>query len=306
MTIRIALIGFGKIARDEHWPAILANPHFELVAIATPGEDPEIGVPCFRSADDMFTQLAGALDAAAICTPPAARFAIAQAALRAGLHVLLEKPPATTLGELHLLEKMAEQNARTLFASWHAQYAPAVAQAAAALTGKQIASLRLCWREDVRKWHPGQQWIWQPGGFGVFDPGINALSIATRILSPPILIKDAQLAIPQNRQVPIAASIAFLQPSGSADFDWRPTDREEWSIFVEAADGCQIELHQGGSRLIVDGSEVLPAGLPSYPAMYARFAELCLSGLSDVDAEPLRIVADVLLRGETVPVESFD
>jgi hypothetical protein len=41
--------------------------------------------------------------------------------------------------------------------------------------------VEIVWHEDVRKWHPGQQWIWEPGGFGVFDPGINALSIATRI-----------------------------------------------------------------------------------------------------------------------------
>jgi D-galactose 1-dehydrogenase len=306
MTNRIALIGFGKIARDEHWPAINANPDFELAAIATPGADPAIGVPCFRSADQMFVEMAGSLDAVAICTPPAVRFAIAQGALRAGVNVLLEKPPATTLGELHLLKKFAAQNERTLFASWHAQYAPAVAQAAAALEGKQIAGLRLCWREDVRKWHPGQQWIWQPGGFGVFDPGINALSIATRILDEPLLVQQAKLFIPQNRQVPIAASIAFSRPAGTAEFDWRPTDSEEWNVHVETADGGTVELHQGGSRLIIGGVEFSAQDSPSYPAIYARFSELCASAASDVDAEPLRLVADIMLRGEIIQIESFD
>jgi D-galactose 1-dehydrogenase len=42
--------------------------------------------------------------------------------------------------------------------------------------------VNVIWREDVRVWHPGQDWIWQPGGLGVFDPGINALSIITHIL----------------------------------------------------------------------------------------------------------------------------
>ncbi len=37
-------------------------------------------------------------------------------------------------------------------------------------------------KEDVRRWHPGQDWIWEAGGFGVFDPGINALSILTEVL----------------------------------------------------------------------------------------------------------------------------
>ena len=42
--------------------------------------------------------------------------------------------------------------------------------------------LLVTWKEDVRHWHPGQQWIWEAGGFGVFDPGINALSIVTKIM----------------------------------------------------------------------------------------------------------------------------
>ena len=44
------------------------------------------------------------------------------------------------------------------------------------------SSGRIIWKEDVHHWHPGQRWIWEPGGFGVFDPGINALSVLTEIL----------------------------------------------------------------------------------------------------------------------------
>ena len=42
--------------------------------------------------------------------------------------------------------------------------------------------MRIDWRESVRKWHPGQEWVWEPGGFGVCDPGINAMSIFTEIM----------------------------------------------------------------------------------------------------------------------------
>ena len=65
--------------------------------------------------------------------------------------------------------------------TWHAQHHATVDAAARALAGKRVASMGIIWHEDVHKWHPGQDWIWQPGGFGVFDPGINAFSIATRI-----------------------------------------------------------------------------------------------------------------------------
>jgi hypothetical protein len=54
-----------------------------------------------------------------------------------------------------------------------------------------IYTVRIEWREDVRVWHPGQTWIWEPGGFGVSDPGINALSVATRILPRPFFLTNA-------------------------------------------------------------------------------------------------------------------
>ncbi|TIP51034.1 MAG: gfo/Idh/MocA family oxidoreductase, partial [Mesorhizobium sp.] len=67
-------------------------------------------------------------------------------------------------------------------ASWHSRYAPAVEAARDFLGSTTIRSAAINWKEDVRRWHPNQDWIWAPGGFGVFDPGINALSIATHIL----------------------------------------------------------------------------------------------------------------------------
>ena len=51
------------------------------------------------------------------------------------------------------------------------------------LAGRTIRRVECTWKEDVRVWHPGQAWIWEPG-IGVFDPGINALSVLTRILPP--------------------------------------------------------------------------------------------------------------------------
>src|SRR5687768_18284795 len=104
----------------------------------------------------MIQLMAGEIDAVALCTPPTARVDIARDCLAAGLHVLLEKPPAATLGEVDEIERLAADAARTLFASWHSQHAAGVAAAREALTGEPIRSLDIRWHEDVRKWHPGQ------------------------------------------------------------------------------------------------------------------------------------------------------
>ena len=64
----------------------------------------------------------------------------------------------------------------------------------------------------MRRWHPGQAWIWEPGGFGVFDPGINALSIATSIFAP-FFLTAARLDFPENRDAPIAAALDSAWPT---------------------------------------------------------------------------------------------
>lgn len=304
MTIRIAIVGYGKIAQDEHRPAIAADPRFALAGVSTRSGDPALGVPFDPDPGALFEKLRGQLDAVAICTPPTVRHAIARQALDAGLAVLLEKPPAATLGEIEDLERIARAGGRPLFTAWHAQYAPGVAPAAGLLHGETVTRLQISWHEDVRKWHPGQEWIWEPGGFGVFDPGINALSIATRILPMPLFVQAATLTCPDNRQAPIAAHIDFVGDALTADFDWRHTEGESWTIEVDTAAGRKLVLRDGGHRLTVDGTERTLPQQREYPALYARFADLVAARKSEVDREPLRIAADAFLvarRDQTDP-----
>ncbi len=307
MAIRIAIIGFGKIARDQHAPVIAADPRFQLAAVINRSADPEIGVPHFRSHQEMFEALPGEIDALAICTPPNVRHAIAREAMDAGIHVLLEKPPAATLGEVEHLISLARTSGRTLFAAWHAQHNKAVEDAARLLRDTRISALDISWLEDVRKWHPGQEWIWQPGGFGVFDPGINALSIATRILPMPLFVASADLLYPANKQAPIAASLTFVGDAGPlrAEMDWRFEEGEQWTIRVETEDGWRIELRDGGGSLYVDGEKKGADGPGEYASIYERFANLIERQESDVDREPLRIVADAFMVGRRELVEPF-
>lgn len=305
MPIRIAIVGYGKIAKDQHVPSIAADPRFELAAVVSPRARADEGVPVFPNTEAMLREVAGRLDAVAICTPPTVRLEVAAAAFDAGLAVLLEKPPAATLGEIEEMERLGRETGRTLFAAWHSQHAPGVAGAKAALAGKVVRSLHIFWHEDVRKWHPGQEWIWAPGGFGVFDPGINALSIATRILPQRLFVREATLAFPANRQTPIAARIGFAG-GFEADLDWRYSEGERWTIRVETEDGTVVELLDGGARLSIGGVAQDIGTLGEYPSLYARFAELIEAGTSDVDREPLRLVADAFLAGGRETVEQFD
>ncbi len=179
--LRIGIVGFGKIAQDQHVPAIKSIDGIELVAVAS-RHNTARGLPNYKSLEEML-QGEIALEAVALCQPPQARFEAARDAILARKHVFLEKPPGATLSEVEGLVALARENGVTLFASWHSREAAAVSAAKAWLADTTLHSVSITWKEDVRVWHPGQTWIWQPGGFGVFDPGINALSILTEILS---------------------------------------------------------------------------------------------------------------------------
>ncbi len=301
--MKVALVGIGKIARDQHVPALAASGDWELAATVSRSGTVE-GVESFT---DFAAMLAARPDIpmVSLCLPPMPRYRYAEAALLAGRHVMLEKPPGATLAEVHALERLARAKGVTLFATWHSRMAEAVAPAKAWLVGKSVRRAHITWREDVRKWHPGQDWVFEPGGMGVFDPGINALSILTDILPMPVHVTAATLEFPENRDTPIAAQIDF-SANVSADFGWRQEGPQTWDIVVET-DAGTLELRMGGNRLFIDGQETAGEDtiMGEYPALYARMAELVRAGTSDVDLAPMVHVADALTLGRRKTVAPF-
>lgn len=303
--IRLALVGYGKIAQDQHVPAIQANPAFQLVTVATQGQ-PCAGVENFKSLGELLER-GPQVDAIAFCTPPQGRYALVQQALAAGKHVLVEKPPCATLGEAQaLVDQVHEQGVSGLFA-WHSRYAPGIEAARDWLAGRTLQSVKIEWKEDVRKWHPGQAWIWQPGGLGVFDPGINALSIVTQLLTLPLFVESAELRVPSNCQSPIAASIKMSDTHRldvRAEFDFDHGHDELWSIEIRCSDGT-LRLDNGGALLSIDGVRQEVSHEGEYAAVYSHFQQLIAAKASDLDLQPLRLVADSFFVGSRALVEPF-
>ena len=304
--ITIGIVGLGKVARDQHIPAIRANSAFELVAVA--GRNAKVeGLAVFATIDEMLTGCP-ALDAVAICTPPQAHYEEAQLALQRRKHVLLEKPPCATTAQFDELARLARENACTLFQTWHARHGAAVEAARRWLMPRHIRSAHVVWKEDVRYWHPGQSWIWQAGGFGVLDAGINAVSILTKIVPKPIFVEAAHLFVPSNCEAPIAANVRFRTSSGApidAEFDFRHKDRQSCTMLIET-DGGTLRLSEHGSALSIEGAAVpSEESAGEYPSLYKRFAELIGQRQSETDYRPLRLVADIFLTARRTATEAF-
>jgi D-galactose 1-dehydrogenase len=309
MVHRIGLVGLGQIAQKQHLPAIAANSDFLLVAASSlDGTAP--GIPGYR---DHRAMLAAhpEIEAVIICTPPRARRQVAVDALMAGKHVMLEKPPAATLGEFAHIAAIAAAQNRVLHATWHSQYNPAVERMRALLAGQTITAMHMDWKENFHQFHPGQRWIWQAGGFGVFDMAINGLSILSRIFDPVPFVLSAELRVPSDADMPIAAEVRFGLGDGSApltasfDWDWVGDPQREVTITTNAgttAAGRVLALTESGRRLTVDGQLLVDGDRGEYRDIYRHFATMLRDGTSSLDAIPLQLVADIMLQGKPIAV----
>jgi D-galactose 1-dehydrogenase len=298
---KIAVIGVGKIAIDQHLPVIDASDDFELAATVSSRGVAHNGLPVFRTAAELYAAMPE-IGLVSICTPPGVRHTLVREALDAGKDVMMEKPPTTTISELDDIVAHAKRLDRVLFQTWHSQYNAAVDRTKAVLADEGVKSVRIDWRESVRKWHPGQDWVWEPGGFGVCDPGINAFSIFTKIMPFPVFVETANLTFPANKMTPVDVEIAFKsgqphKPELSAGFNWLEESGEIWTVHIVTGTGNDIKLESGGRRLTINGELILEHGDVEYAGIYDRFADLLERHESDVDAAPLRLMSDVFLLG---------
>ena len=242
--VRIGLVGVGKIARDQHIPSIAGNSDFTLAAVASRHGrvDGVANFPIYRSDARRPARsrrrrnlhaAAGALRGGEAC------------ALARGKHVLMEKPPCTSMLQLDNLVRLAKVAGRTFYQTWHSQHAHGVAPAARLLRERALRRAHVTWKEDVRQWHPGQTWIWQAGGFGVFDPAINAFSILTALFPEPFFpaFRDALRAVElrgadrggcgiRHRQRRANLGCARFPPHRRADLGHRYRDRSRAAQIV--------------------------------------------------------------------------
>jgi D-galactose 1-dehydrogenase len=303
--LNIGIVGLGKIAREQHLPAIAANPALKLVAVASPSSK-LAGVPNFPTVDVMLREVP-AVDAVVLCTPPHVRYDIAWHALNHRKHVMLEKPPGATLSEVEALVDLAERHDVALFASWHARQAAAVESARDWLASRHLRRVRISWKEDVRVTHPGQSWVWKAGGLGVFDNGINAFSILTSIVPGTLMVSEATLSFPSNCETPVSATLLLNDERGAPieiELDWLHTGPPVADIVAETDTG-RLLLTQSGAIMHVDGNTVIDAVNHEYPRLYAQFEALARERRTDVDIAPLRLVADAFLMGQRVTVAPF-
>jgi predicted dehydrogenase len=118
-TVRVALIGCGRIAQVAHLPALEKAAGLRLVAVSDPSADVARSLAQRYDVPAAYTDQAevfadAEVEAVIVAAPDRFHFALAAEALRAGKHVLVEKPLTATVGEAEQLVDLVQQTGLVL------------------------------------------------------------------------------------------------------------------------------------------------------------------------------------------------
>ncbi|MGI8483233.1 MAG: Gfo/Idh/MocA family protein [Thermomicrobiales bacterium] len=153
--VRVALVGCGKIAAT-HALALSSLEEAEWVACCDRDVEraremaAKYNVPhVFADAEELFAS--GLIEATLVCTPHPAHEAVVVAAAHAGIHVLCEKPIATTLGEADRMIEAADKAGTKFGVIFQRRFWPAAQRIRSAIDDGKLGNLTLgeC---NVRLW----------------------------------------------------------------------------------------------------------------------------------------------------------
>ena len=163
--IGIGVLGCGKIAQVRHIPEYADNPDCELRGFYNPSrsraEDmaAKYGGRVFDTAEALLAD--GSIDAVSVCAANYAHAELAIKALKAGKHVLCEKPMATTLEDCEAMVKAARDSGKFLMIGHNQRLAKAHAQAKRLIDEGLIGSI-ITFRTTFGHGGP-ETWAIKPG-----------------------------------------------------------------------------------------------------------------------------------------------
>jgi len=143
--IRIGVIGGGQIVRRRHLPEILDNPYAEVGAVcdvvASRAEELAQQYHCTPYTDYHALIQDPSLDAVIVAATNVTHAAMTVEALRAGKHVMCEKPMAVSLEEAREMMRASEETGKMLFMAQNQRLAPAHMKAKEILAGGTLGKV---------------------------------------------------------------------------------------------------------------------------------------------------------------------
>ena len=143
--LRVGVIGCGSIAQHRHLPEYLANQNVELVAVCDINLErvneiaEKYEVEAYTNYEELVSS--GIVDAVSVCTPNYLHAPISIAALNAGLHVLCEKPMATSKQEAEAMIAAAKESGKKLMIAHNQRFVPSHQRARQLIASGEIGRI---------------------------------------------------------------------------------------------------------------------------------------------------------------------
>jgi predicted dehydrogenase len=174
-ALRCGVIGLGRMGR-AHADVLRNHPYFSLAAIASRQSEKRkiadgFGCKWFETGEEMIAK--GGIAVVVIATPHWQHAQLVVAALRAGLHVVCEKPLTVTVGQADLVLRAAKQSTGMLTVVFQSRFEPVYQRAKAMLASGELGPIIRCemvetfWRNNA--YYRSDPWraTWEGEGGGV-------------------------------------------------------------------------------------------------------------------------------------------
>jgi predicted dehydrogenase len=278
--LRGAIVGLGNAALHAHLPVWSRSPRFRIDAVVEP--DPARAaiardrLPAAGVYPGLKAMLAAVeVDFVDICTPPCSHPGIVLEALQAGLHVICEKPLATSAEPLLDIRRAAEQAGRVVFTVNNWKHAPLWLKATELVRANRIGAVRRVCLDVLRcSSSGGGASGWRTcaelsGGGILIDHGWHTLYLLLALFPEPPRSVAARLAAPPAAgEVEETADllVRFEQAEARVHLTWQaPQRRNGGEIEGELGTICigddHLLLHARGAAAVrYEFAEALSAG----------------------------------------------
>ena len=190
--IRVALVGFGYAGRVFHAPLITATPGLVLTVLGTRRSASETGHPEAVAVPDPFAAARHSeADLVIIATPNESHAPLAEAALRAGKHVVVDKPFTVTLAQARALTTLAADAGLVLSVFQNRRWDSDFLGVRAAVVGGALGEV-VELRSEMSRYRPQVRDRWReragPGAGVWYDLGAHLVDQALVVFGPPAAV----------------------------------------------------------------------------------------------------------------------
>ena len=300
--LRWLVIGIGDISRRRVLPAILAEPRSKLAGIVTrdPRKAEAYGAPAWQDLESALAE-SGA-DAVYVATPVFLHAPQTIACLRAGRHVLCEKPMALDYSQACSMQQAAEQAGRLLGVAYYRRMYPKVNRAMELMKAGVVGQPFLA-EATNHYWFSlghGRDWLADPalaGGGPLYDIASHRIDLMNYLFGKPVRASGHLSRLVHSAAVEDNATVVVEHASGVrgvVDVRWHSrVVRDEFRI--RGVDGEMDLTPLNGARLSYPGGEEqIPAHENLHYPCIADFVSAVL------DATPLRSSGASALETEWV------